>query len=127
MPARIEDRCAERVDAGDGLPDRPRQAVPPRFDDRFLDLPACHVRRATGSSALARHVLEDQPLVRERILLGATATETFGVTVVPSAFEPGEFRPGRTFDFIWVASLFSHLPEELFRRWVAKLVSLPPA
>ncbi len=48
----------------------------------------------------------------------------FGVHGVYSSADPDGFRPGREFDFIWVASLFSHLPEELFRRWVAKLVSL---
>ena len=32
--------------------------------------------------------------------------------------------PGVRFDFIWVASLFSHLPRELFHGWLARLVSL---
>ena len=50
--------------------------------------------------------------------------EEYGVSSVPSAFNPDEFRPGRSFDFIWVASLFSHLPDALFRRWLARLLEL---
>lgn len=49
---------------------------------------------------------------------------TFGVASVPSAFDPAAFEPGRRFDFIWVASLFSHLPDHLFHRWVARLHAL---
>ena len=48
----------------------------------------------------------------------------FGVNGGYSGFDPQEFQPGRSFDFIWVASLFSHLPEHLFRAWIARLMSL---
>ncbi len=48
--------------------------------------------------------------------------EAFGVSAVPSAYDPDDFRPGRAFDFIWVASLFSHLPDHLFHRWIATLL-----
>jgi len=47
----------------------------------------------------------------------------FGVSAIPSAFDPKEFRPGRTFDVIWVASLFSHLPQGLFEDWLQVLLS----
>jgi SAM-dependent methyltransferase len=47
----------------------------------------------------------------------------YGIESVASAYDPDDFRPGRAFDFIWVASLFSHLPDHLFHRWLAKLVS----
>jgi 2-polyprenyl-3-methyl-5-hydroxy-6-metoxy-1,4-benzoquinol methylase len=50
--------------------------------------------------------------------------EEYGVSSVPSAFDPDEFRPGRSFDFIWVASLFSHLPDTLFQRWISRLLEL---
>jgi len=50
--------------------------------------------------------------------------EEYGVSSVPSAFDPDEFRPGRSFDFIWVASLFSHLPDALFQRWLSRLLEL---
>jgi hypothetical protein len=37
---------------------------------------------------------------------------------------PDRFEPGRQFDFIWAASLFSHLPRHLFRGWLARLTSI---
>lgn len=50
--------------------------------------------------------------------------EAFGVHGIHSAYEPDAFRPGRTFDFIWVASLFSHLPARLFHAWLGRLAAL---
>lgn len=50
--------------------------------------------------------------------------EAYGVRGVDSAFDPADFDPGRRFDFIWVASLFSHLPDRLFRLWLARLQDL---
>lgn len=50
--------------------------------------------------------------------------EQFGVHGIVSTTTPEEFEPGRTFNFISVASLFSHLPDELFNRWLDKLYSL---
>jgi 2-polyprenyl-3-methyl-5-hydroxy-6-metoxy-1,4-benzoquinol methylase len=50
--------------------------------------------------------------------------EEYGVSSVESAFDPDQFQPGREFDFIWVASLFSHLPDILFHRWLARLRDL---
>lgn len=50
--------------------------------------------------------------------------DEFGVATLPSCMKPEDFDPGRRFDFIWVASLFSHLPEGLFGRWLARLSSL---
>lgn len=49
--------------------------------------------------------------------------EQFGVTAIPSAFDPDAFQPGRSFDVIWVASLFSHLPQGLFEGWLRVLLS----
>jgi SAM-dependent methyltransferase len=50
--------------------------------------------------------------------------EAFGVQALASDEEPARFAPGRRFDFIWVASLFSHLPEPLFHAWLARLLAL---
>lgn len=47
--------------------------------------------------------------------------ERFGVNGIESSFAPEEFRPAIQFRFIFVASLFSHLPEDLFRRWLKQL------
>lgn len=48
----------------------------------------------------------------------------FGVHGIYSDADPDAFKPDRQFDFIWVASLFSHLPADLFRAWLAKLTSV---
>ena len=48
----------------------------------------------------------------------------FGVHGLQSVPEPAQFEPWRRFDFIWVASLFSHLPPRLFHAWLEKLVGL---
>jgi SAM-dependent methyltransferase len=48
----------------------------------------------------------------------------FGVPTIASHADPARFEPGRRFDCIWVASLFSHLPECLFNAWLQKLLSL---
>lgn len=47
--------------------------------------------------------------------------EKFGVKGIQSSFVPEEFRPAIPFRFIFVASLFSHLPEDLFRRWLKQM------
>lgn len=47
----------------------------------------------------------------------------FAVATIPSTFDPSQFRPGRKFDIIWVASLFSHLPGPLFEQWLRVLLS----
>ncbi len=48
----------------------------------------------------------------------------FGVNPLYSGSDPEQFNPPQRFDFIWVASLFSHLPEALFHGWLVKLTSL---
>lgn len=48
----------------------------------------------------------------------------FGLHGLKTSADPLAFDPGRTFDFIWVASLFSHLPEGLFHGWLSRLYSL---
>lgn len=47
----------------------------------------------------------------------------FGVQALASHADPARFEPGHRFDFIWVASLFSHLPEPLFHAWLARLIA----
>lgn len=45
----------------------------------------------------------------------------FGVHTLQSHPDPADFVPAERFDFIWVASLFSHLPDKLFRAWLDRL------
>jgi len=52
------------------------------------------------------------------------AVGEFGVHGILSHVEPERFAPGMQFDFIWVASLFSHLPRHLFHGWLSRLTSL---
>ena len=52
------------------------------------------------------------------------AVSEFGVHGILSDIDPQRFDPGIRFDFIWVASLFSHLPRHLFHGWLSRLVSL---
>lgn len=50
--------------------------------------------------------------------------DSFGVHAIRSSARPEDFDPGRRFDLIWVASLFSHLPHGLFQRWLKRLAGL---
>ncbi|MBN8727519.1 MAG: class I SAM-dependent methyltransferase [Xanthomonadales bacterium] len=50
--------------------------------------------------------------------------ETFGVNTLASTGDPADFAAELRFDVIWVASLFSHLPDHLFRGWLARLHSM---
>jgi len=52
------------------------------------------------------------------------AVDRFGVQGLQSCERPEDFDPGRRFDLIWVASLFSHLPPGLFQRWLGRLAGL---
>lgn len=47
-----------------------------------------------------------------------------GVHGVMSAVDPGEFRIDQRFDLVFVASLFSHLPDARFRAWLRRLHAL---
>lgn len=50
--------------------------------------------------------------------------ERLGVDAIVSATQPEELAIPSPFDFIFVLSLFSHLPDHSFGRWLAKLYSL---
>lgn len=50
------------------------------------------------------------------------AVREFGIHGIYSDVDPQRFQPDRQFDFIWVASLFSHLPEHLFHGWLRRLL-----
>lgn len=48
----------------------------------------------------------------------------FGVDARLSTTEPEDFRCEQRFDLIYAGSLFTHLPERTFRKWIRKLWSL---
>lgn len=47
--------------------------------------------------------------------------QAYGVNTLASGPDPEEFRPQQKFHLIWVASLFSHLPDRLFKAWIDRL------
>ncbi|MEE4639002.1 MAG: class I SAM-dependent methyltransferase [Wenzhouxiangella sp.] len=50
--------------------------------------------------------------------------DRYGVHGLYSSAVPEDFQPDQRFDVIWVASLFSHLPDGLFERWLDRLAGL---
>ena len=50
--------------------------------------------------------------------------ESLDVCAIRSTDNPLDFNPGESYDFIFVLSLFSHLPDHMFGPWLAKLYSL---
>ena len=54
----------------------------------------------------------------------AYVAHEFGVHGLASQVDPEQFVTPYRFDFIWVASLFSHLPEARFHGWLKRLIEL---
>ena len=84
---------------------------------------------ASGFGRATRFLTEEVP--NDRIWVSEINPEavafrvaTFGVSGLVSARDAKAFRPGRTFGMIVASSLFSHLPEEPFRTWMARLYNL---
>lgn len=50
--------------------------------------------------------------------------DVLGVNAIRSSTDPDDFNVDQKFDFIYVGSLFTHLPDRTFRRWLRKLYSL---
>ncbi len=94
----------------------------PPADIRILDF-------ACGYGRLLRFLTLSEPATQiwaadiQADAVAFVASE-FGVHGIKSDADPGSFEPDQRFHFIWVASLFSHLPEKSFRAWFAKLHSL---
>ena len=54
----------------------------------------------------------------------AFLSDQLGVNGIVSTADPDDYPCKRHFDFIYVASLFTHLPEKTFARWLARLYRL---
>jgi len=98
-------------------------AFPQGLEDRLILDFACGYGRAL------RFVVQSYPpsqIWASDIQADAVAfvQEQFGVNALVSDASPAQFQPGRKFNFIWVASLFTHLPERLFRDWLVRLYEL---
>jgi len=99
-----------------------RRVFGERRDLRVLDF-------ACGYGRLLRflvHSLPKEQIWASDIQVDAVdyVRDRFGVHAVPSTAAPEDFELDRRFDMIWVASLFSHLPEPLFQRWLKRLSEL---
>lgn len=113
--------------AGLKLYDSYRQMVEWRF--KSFDKVGNLLDFASGYGRATRFVL--QALPPERIWASdiyADAVqfqqEQYGVNGLVSVLNPQDYKSEVKFDCIFVVSLFSHLPEATFTRWLAKLYSL---
>lgn len=93
-----------------------------RKDLRVLDF-------ACGYGRLLRFLIHSIP--REQIWASDIqsdavnyVSERFGIHSIASTAQPEDFQIDQCFDMIWVASLFSHLPEPLFQGWLIRLRNL---
>lgn len=90
--------------------------------DSFLDF-------ASGYGRLTRILLQKLPASRIHVAdIYHEAVDwqvrAFGVRGTHSAPDPAQLRHDERHDFIFVGSMFSHLPDHLFRAWLQRLHSL---
>ena len=80
---------------------------------------------ASGYGRVTRH-LKDLDLTSCDIHSEAVEflMDKLGVKAFASALDPDELRITQEFDFIFVLSLFSHLTDELFGRWLSALTRI---
>lgn len=91
-------------------------------DVEFLDF-------ASGYGRVTRHLLrmlEPSQLVVSDVMREAVEFQSrhFGVAGVDSSTDPDDFHCDRFFACVQVISLFSHLPERMFRAWITRLWAL---
>lgn len=84
---------------------------------------------ASGYGRLTRALVQKLPADRIHVadIYGeaiAWQVETFGVKGVISAPDPAHLNHHDQHDIVFVGSLFSHLPTELFHRWLTRLYAL---
>lgn len=82
---------------------------------------------ACGFGRLLRFLTHDlDQITASEIQLDALdyVQRQFAVSTVPSCANPEQFVPPGSYHMVWVASLFSHLPEALFKQWLERLFSL---
>jgi len=84
---------------------------------------------ASGFGRLTRFLVQELPasaIVVSDIQADAVESQrrAFGVDGLVSATDPARLRSPDLFDMIFVASLFTHLPESRFHEWLARLMDL---
>ncbi|WP_245279213.1 class I SAM-dependent methyltransferase [Mesorhizobium loti] len=77
---------------------------------------------ASGYGRVTRH-LKDLNLVACDIHPEAVSfcEDVLAVPAIPSASAPEDWEPGEKYDFIFAISLWSHLPDGLFQRWLSSV------
>ena len=83
---------------------------------------------ASGFGRVSRHLKKAFPndqLISSDIHANACEfiSEAMGIETVQSNYDPDQVNFNKSFDFIFVFSLFSHLPPDSFRVWLKKLYS----
>ena len=119
--------CTEYFRTGRQMIDLVSQVVRKYFDD-YTNL-SSFLEFACGYGRFTRYLVEELPADR---IWGADIypeavgfqKREFGVNGIVSTKRPEDFTSNKKFDFIFVASLFSHLPEDTFRGWLRRLYEL---
>lgn len=90
--------------------------------DRVLDFGAGHGRLTRSLvHRLDRHRIWACDIYPQAV---AWQAETFGVNALVSVTDPDRFAFAETCQVVFAASVFSHLPDGLFQRWLARLFAL---
>ena len=122
-----QEACTEYFRTGRQMIDLVSQCVE-RYFDGYANI-SSFLEFACGYGRFTRYLLEELPADRiwgADIYADAVSFQksTFGVNGLLSTKKPENFTSNRTYDFIFVASLFSHLPENTFRGWLHRLYEL---
>jgi SAM-dependent methyltransferase len=94
--------------------------------DRPLMRTGSFLEFACGYGRFTRHLarfLEGHRIHAADVMPGSArfVRERFGVLAFDSSSDPGALELPRTFDVVFVLSLFSHLPATTWHRWLARL------
>ncbi len=110
--------------SGDGMLQNLREML--NSIGRSLESTGSFLEFACGYGRFTRHLL--RYLNPRRVTVSDVYRDavdfqkaTFGVDGFYSEFDPGKLEIPKKYDVIFVASLFSHLPEQTWRPWLKKL------
>lgn len=127
LKGNVDEACIEYLRTGKQMLNMVKQVVEWRFGG-FENVPT-FLDFASGYGRFTRFLIQEIP--PERIWsvdIDANAVafqrEQFGVNGIVSVARPEDYRDERRYNCIFVASLFSHLPESSFRRWLQELYLL---
>lgn len=119
--------CIEYLVTGKQSMDIIRQIIQWKF--KSFDNLSAFLDFASGYGRFTRHLIQEFPADRIWVCdIYADAikfqTEQFRVHGIVSVPNPKDYHDDKGYDCIFVASLFSHLPEKTFASWLKKLYDL---